>query len=149
MLASLRPDSWNLPLFLHVLGAVALFGGALAVGVVAVAARRRPEHAAMLTRLGFRTLLIVVLPAFVLMRVTGQWIVDKEYPHGHEPGWVDVGFNISDPGLVLILILCVLAWWSARRAGLGRAGMGLAVLAPLYLAALAVAWWAMSAKPGS
>ena len=29
MLASIRPDSWNLPLFVHVLGAMILVGGLL------------------------------------------------------------------------------------------------------------------------
>ena len=34
VLASIRPDSWNFPLFLHVAGA-AVFFGALTVGAVA------------------------------------------------------------------------------------------------------------------
>jgi len=51
-------------------------------------------------------------------------------------------------GLILLIALGVLAWVSARRGGVGRASMAVAILAPVYLAALAVAWWAMSAKPG-
>ena len=40
MLAMIRPDSWNLPLFLHVLGAIALFGGTLAVVVLGFGSSR-------------------------------------------------------------------------------------------------------------
>ena len=35
VLASIRPDSWNFPLFLHVLGAMILVGGTLAGDVLA------------------------------------------------------------------------------------------------------------------
>jgi hypothetical protein len=58
-------------------------------------------------------------------------------------------FVISEPDLILLIALGVLAWVSARRGGVGRASVALAILAPVYLAALAVAWWAMSAKPGA
>jgi hypothetical protein len=56
---------------------------------------------------------------------------------------------MSEGGLVLLVVTAVLAWRSARRGGTGRAAAAVAVLAPLYLVALAVAWFAMSAKPGS
>jgi hypothetical protein len=148
ILLYLRPGSWSLPLYLHVLGATVLFGGTLALTVLAVAAWRRRESAAMLARLAFWTLVAVVLPAWILMRAGAQWIVDKEFP-GNTPGWVDVGFIVSEPGLVLVLALGVVAWLSARRGGTGRLAATLAVLAPVYLAALAVAWFAMSAKPGA
>jgi hypothetical protein len=145
----LRPGSWSLPLFLHVLGATVLFGGTLALTVLAFAAWRGRERAAMLARLAFWTLLVVVLPTWILMRAGAQWIVDKEFPGNNPPGWVDVGFVVSEPGLVLLLALGVVAWLSARRGGTGRLAAALAVLAPVYLAALAVAWFAMSAKPGA
>jgi hypothetical protein len=147
MLALVRPDSWNFPLFLHVLGAIALAGSIGAVTVLAVAARTRSAHAALLSRVAFRTLIFVVLPSWIVMRVGAQLIADKEFPH-KTPGWVDVGFIVSEPGLILLIALGVLAWLSARRGGVGRAAVAVAILAPIYLAALAVAWWAMSAKPG-
>ena len=143
----LRPDSWNLPLFLHVLGATLLFGGVLTVAVFALAGRRTGAKPALFAQLAFRTLLLVVLPAWVLMRAGAQWIVDKEYPD-KTPGWVDVGFLVSEPGLVVLIALGVLAGLSARRGGTGRIAMAVAVLAPVYLLALGVAWFAMSAKPG-
>ena len=147
MLALIRPDSWNFPLFLHVLGAIVLAGSIGAVTVLGLAVRKRGAHAAMLSRVAFRTLIFVVLPSWIVMRVGAQLIADKEFPD-KTPGWVDVGFVVSEPGLVLLIALGALAWVSARRGGVGRASMAVTILAPVYLAALAVAWWAMSAKPG-
>jgi len=148
MLALVRPDSWNFPLFLHVLGAIVLAGSIGAVTVLALAARKRRAHAALLSRLAFRTLILVVVPSWIVMRVGAQLIADKEFPD-KTPGWVDVGFVVSEPGLIVLVALGVLAWVSARRGGVGRASVAVAILAPVYLAALAVAWWAMSAKPGA
>jgi hypothetical protein len=148
MLALVRPDSWNFPLFLHVLGAIFLAGSIGAVTVLAVAARKRTENAALLSKVAFRTLIFVVLPSWIVMRVGAQLIADKEFPD-KTPGWVDVGFVVSEPGLIILIALGVLAWVGARRGGVGRASMAVAILAPVYLAALAVAWWAMSATPGA
>ena len=44
MLAAIRPDSWNLPLFLHVLGAMVLAGGTGAVVVLGVGRHRYSQH---------------------------------------------------------------------------------------------------------
>jgi len=148
MLALVRPDSWNFPLFLHVLGAIVLAGSVGAVTVLAVATRKRRAQGALLSRLAFRTLIFVVVPAWIVMRVGAQLIADKEFPGDTAPGWVDVGFVVSEPGLILLIALGVLGWVSARRGGVGRASMAVAILAPVYLVALVVAWWAMSAKPG-
>lgn len=148
MLALVRPESWNFPLFLHVLGAMVLAGSTGAVTVLALATRKRQAQGELLSRLAFRTLIFVVVPSWIVMRVGAQLIVDKEFS-GKAPGWVGVGFVVSEPGLILLIALGVLAWVSARRGGVGRASVALAVLAPVYLAALAVAWWAMSAKPGA
>jgi uncharacterized membrane protein len=144
----LRPSSWNLPLFLHVLGATVLFGGTLALAILALVVWRRREGAALLSQLAFRLLLFLVLPAWLLMRIAAGWIDGKEFPK-NEPGWVGVGYAVSEGGLVLLIVMAVLAWRSARREGTGRAAAAVAVLAPLYLVALAVAWFAMSAKPGA
>jgi len=148
MLAAIRPDSWNLPLFLHVLGAMVLAGGTGAVVVLGVGRNRYSQHAALLTRLSFRTLVFLVLPAWILMRVSAQLISDKEFPH-NAPGWMDVGFTVSEGGLLILIAAGILAWVGLRRGGMGRAAAAVPALAALYLAALAVAWWAMSAKPGA
>jgi hypothetical protein len=148
MLALIRPDSWNLPLFVHVLGAMILFGGTATVAIAGFAARTRSEHAELLARVGLKTFLFAIIPSWIAMRVGAGWIEGKEFPSGDEPGWVGVGFVVSEPGALLLIALGILAWVSVRRQGVGRAAVAVPVLAGIYLVALAVAWWAMSAKPG-
>ena len=57
MLALVRPDSWNFPLFLHVLGAFVLVGGMAAVATLSIGAWRRPERT-LLAQGALRILLI-------------------------------------------------------------------------------------------
>jgi hypothetical protein len=146
MLAVVRPDSWDLPLFLHVLGATILFGATATVAIVGFAGRTHAQQAPMLARVGLKTFLLGIIPGFILMRAGAGWIVDKEFPD-KTPGWVDVGFAVSEPGAVLLIVLGILAWLSVRRQGSGRIAVVVPVLASIYLVALGVAWWAMSAKP--
>lgn len=146
MIATLRPDSWDPPLFLHVLGAVLLFGGTASIAIVSLAGLRIPEQAALLRTVAFRTMLVVVWPSYVLMRAAAQWILSREGLDEDTPGWVGVGFAVSDAGIVVLLLLTLLGWLALRRA---RAGAWFAGLSVLYLAALGVAWFAMSAKPGA
>ena len=101
MLALIRPDAWNLPLFLHVLGATVLFGTVGVVTAAGFAIRTHGDHQALLTRVAQRTYLLGVIPAYIVMRVAAQWIDGKEFPNGGEPGWVGVGFLVSDAGVVL------------------------------------------------
>jgi hypothetical protein len=148
MLAAIRPDSWNFPLLVHVLGASVLVGGL----VVAVAAQflgwRRPDDAAAFGHLAFRALLFVAFPAWWVMRVGGQWIYSKEGLDelDLEPGWVGVGFVTADFGGLLLLVSIILAGLGARRQKsiLGRIAT---VLAAIVLVAYLVATWAMTAKP--
>jgi hypothetical protein len=151
VLAIQQPPSGNLPLFLHVLGATVLFGGMLALTIVSFAARRGAggEHAPLLSRLFLRAFLLAVVPAYVVMRVGAQWIDSKEYPHGKEPGWVGVGFAVSDVGILVLLVIGIVAFLARRRPGQGWPTKTLPVLSSLYVLALAVAWFAMSGKPGS
>jgi hypothetical protein len=149
MVAAIRPDSWNLPLFLHVLGATLTFGAVGAVALLSFAARGRvAEQAVLLRRWALWTGLLAVVPAFVLMRVAAQWIADKEFPgDAKTPGWLDVGFIVTEPGALLLLVMLILAWFAARRETF-RAAAAVPWLASIYLIALGVAWFAMSAKPG-
>ncbi len=81
------------------------------------------------------------------MRVGAQWILSREgLDDAPAPDWVAVGLVVADGGIVVILLLTLLGWLALRRA---RAGVWFAGLAALYLLALGVAWWAMSAKPGA
>ena len=146
MIAFLRPDAWDFPLFLHVLGATVLFGGVATLAIVSVAGLRIAEHADLLRRLAFRTTLLLVWPAYVVMRVGAQWIVDREHLDKDSPGWVSAGFIVADGGLILLLALTVLGWLALKRPRLGPWFAGLALL---YIVALGVAWFAMSAKPGA
>lgn len=150
MLAVIRPDSWNLPLFLHVLGAVVLFGATSTVAIAGFAGLRWRDHAPLLSRLAVRLWLLAVVPSWFLMRVAAQWILDKEFPGDSKtPGWVDVGFIVSEAGALLLLVLGFLAWIWARGKGTGRAGVVVPWLAAIYVLALGIAMFAMSGKPGT
>jgi hypothetical protein len=146
ILATVRPDSWNLPLFLHVLGATVTFGATGTVALLAFAGRSAGEQTLLLRRLAFRIGLFVLIPAWFVLRLPAQWIDNKEFPH-HEPGWVGVGYPVTEGGAVLIIVMLVLAWFARRRLD-SRAAAVVPWLAAVYLLALGVAWFAMSAKPG-
>jgi uncharacterized membrane protein len=156
MLALVRSGAWEWALLFHVLGAFLTIGGMTLVSAVALAAGR--SGSLELRRLTFRALLVVVLPAFVLMRVAAEW-VRSEDPFPDDLGWLGVGYIVTDAGVVLLLAMLVLGWLNARaarraeprdHAAAPRAPFTtriLAVLAPLYLLALLVAVWAMTTKP--
>jgi hypothetical protein len=143
---SLRPDSFNFPLLVHVLGAMLLIG-TIAAGVTAelVSVRSNaPEH---LRRLAFRTLLLGALPSYILMRVGAEWIHSKEYPKGaSDPTWVGIGYITADGGGVVFLVSLILAGVAARK-GKARLGRVAGFLAAVSLLAWLVAVWAMAGKP--
>jgi hypothetical protein len=149
-LASIRPDSWNLPLLLHVLGAMVLVGAMLAAVTALVAGWRR--DAAPYTRFAFWTLLVVGLPAFIVMRAGAQWISSKEgFSGDDDPAWVGIGFIVSDAGGLLFLVALIVTGIGARRLRAGGETSALtrvaAVLTTVLLAAYVVTVWAMGAKP--
>jgi hypothetical protein len=152
VLASIRPDDWNLPLFLHVLGAMTLVG-ALVLVVLSLASARGGDSAAGL-RLAYRSLLLGAIPAWIVMRVGAQWIASKEGLDDLDepPAWVDIGFVTSEPTLLLLIGATVCAGIASRRAREGgRAFGGLntaaLVLVSITLLAYVLAIWAMSTKP--
>jgi hypothetical protein len=147
MLASIRPDDWNLPLIVHVGGAMLLVGALVVVLATTAAGRRGGDDAAVLVRLGFRALLLGVLPAYVVMRGGAEWVASTEGVG--DPAWIGIGYGVADGGLLLAVIATVLAWRASRRGG-GGGGLGRAVagLSALLLVAYVVAMWAMTAKPG-
>jgi hypothetical protein len=151
VLAIARPDSWDFPLFLHVLGAMVLVGGLL-TGASTIAFARGD---ARFLRLGYWTLLAVALPGYIVMRIGAQWLYAKgpweDLPEGvDEPTWLGIGWIVADAGAVLVLIALILGGIGVRRlrdgkgAGLLKACM---VNAWIGLAAALVAVWAMSGKP--
>jgi hypothetical protein len=147
MFALIRPDSWDLPLFVHVAGAMLLVGALVVVLAVSAAALHRGDGAAVLTRLAFRGLVLGVLPAYVVMRVGAEWVASKESLD--DPTWIGIGYGAADGGLLLAVVAAVLAWRAARRGAAGPGGLGRAVvvLSALLLVAYVVALWAMTTKP--
>ena len=147
MVAAIRPDAWNLPLLVHVTGAMLLVASLGVVLALMAGSLRWGEHAEVLTGLAFRASLVGVLPAYVVMRAGAEWIA-SEAAWG-EPAWIGIGFVTADGGLLLAIIATVLAWRAARRGAHGPAGAGRAVvgLSIVMLVAYAVAIWAMTAKP--
>jgi hypothetical protein len=148
MVAAIRPDGWDLALFVHLAGAMLLVGALVVVVVTMAGALRRGDGAEVLTRLAFRALLIGVLPAYVVMRVGAEWIASKENVPD-DADWIGIGYSTADGGLVLAIIAVVLAWRAARRgaAGPGGLGRGVLVLGAVLIVAYAVTIWAMVSKP--
>lgn len=144
---SIRPTSFDLPLFLHVLGAMALFGAMLASTILSWVSWPRPD-VAILRRATLRSLLLVAIPAYVLMRAGAQWIYSKEGFSGkNDPTWIGIGFGVADAGLLVLIVTAGFAvWWS--RSGKAVPGRIVAGLSTVYLVLLAVAWLAMSGKWG-
>lgn len=155
MLAVIRPDSWNYPLFMHVLGAMVLVGALITAGTAQALSWRPERNAAAYSRLSFRTLLIVAIPAWFVMRIGAEWIYSKEKwaDVPNEPDWLGVGYITADLGGILLLVSVILAGFGARR--LARAEGGSTILARsagalalVVLALYVIALWAMTAKPG-
>ena len=146
--AVIRPDHWDFPLFLHVGGAMLLVGALVVVTATMAAALRNGEGVEVLTRLAFRTLLIGVIPAYILMRGGAEWIASEEGVPA-DLDWLGIGYAVADGGLLLTLIAAVLAWRVARRGAAGPGGVGRAVfvLAAVLILAYGVAIWAMATKP--
>jgi hypothetical protein len=144
VLAAIRPDDWNFPLFLHVLSAMVLFG-AVVLAVLSVAGGSQAG-----LRLGFRSLLIGAIPAWIAMRLSAQWIASEEnlLDEGVDtPAWVDIGFITSEGSFLVLVAATVCAGIGARRersAGLRTATV---VLVTITIVAYVVALWAMSTKP--
>jgi hypothetical protein len=150
-LGAIRPDEWNFPLFVHVLGAMILVGGLLTgAGILAFA---RGE--ASFLRLGYWSLLAVSLPGWVIMRIGAQWIYteedwDKLAEGVDEPGWLSTGAFIGDVGGLVLLVSLAVGGLGVYRLREGR-GAGLLkatlVLSIILLVAYVVAVWAMTGKP--
>jgi hypothetical protein len=141
MLAAVHPD---FPVFLHVLGAATLVGAVAATCILAASSQRWP----WLRRVAFRTLLFVVIPAWLVMRLAGQWVDSREDIPG-DPTWLGIGYIVGDLGLVILIAATLVGWWSTRRPDRRWPGQTVAALSGVYLIALLVAMFAMSGKPGS
>ena len=153
MILTIRPDSWNFPLLLHVGGAMLLVASITVAIVVFVQSwrERDPDSSAKLFRFGARTMLFAALPAFLLMRIAAEWIVSRENLSNSNATWIGIGFGTSDvSGLILLvtLILTGIAGRRSRRGGeLGKMAKIGGALPIVLLALYLVAIWAMTTKP--
>jgi hypothetical protein len=148
VLAAIRPDDWNFPLFLHVLGAMILVGATLTGASTLAFARGDPR----LLRLGYWTLLVVGLPSYVLMWAAAHWIYSKEGLDESpiDSAWTTIGFVVAEGGAVFFVASLIVGGIGVRRLGTGK-GAGLLkatmILSLILLAAYVVAVWAMAGKP--
>jgi hypothetical protein len=148
IVGAVRPDEWNFPLFVHVLGAAILVGGLLSGAGVLAFARGQVSF----LRLGYWSLLAVALPGWIVMRIGAAWIYSEENWDDvqDEPGWLETGAFIGDVGGLVLLLSLALGGFGVYRLREGR-GSGLLkatlVLSIILLLAYVVAVWAMAGKP--
>ena len=130
----------SLALFVHILGAMTLVGSLVLV-LVALADRD--------LRLGYRSMLLGVVPGWIVMRGGAEWIAEKEGLNDLDPApdWVGIGYSVADPMLLFIIIATVCAGLAARRQSTGGLRTAALVLVALMILASGVAIWAMATKP--
>ena len=152
ILAALRPDDWDFPLLVHVLGAGLLVGGLVTAVTALLLGWRRDS--AFYSRVGFWSLLVVAFPAWWIMRIGAEWIYSKENWDDveEEPAWLGIGYITADLGGLLLLISIILTGIGMRRLRRGDAEKSVltqigGAVSSLALLAYIVAMWAMTAKP--
>src|SRR3954454_9390440 len=152
VLALVRPSAWNLPLFIHIAGAMALVASLVLASFTLKIARDRGDQPA--AQFAFRVLWRFTLPAYLVMRVGAQLILSKEKLEDSNASWIGIVFGASDVGLLLLIIGIVLAGLMAKRAKAGTSVAGAtqlrvaSALTGVLLLAYIVAIWAMTTKPG-
>ncbi len=105
----MRPDA---QLFLHIVGATALFGSLLTVAALGLVGRRQAEptsfaDASLVTTLGFG------VPAWLLMFIFGSWTKSKEgLPNSVD--WVKQPVSIAVVG-IFVLVACAGVAFSWKR----------------------------------
>jgi hypothetical protein len=142
-----RSDAAEFWLFLHVLGGMVAVG-ALALCVVSLIAAWRTGSPA-LTRLGWRALIYAAVPGYILLRVSAQLVLDKEGLNDADLAWIDIGFMVTDAGVLLLIVAGLLLGVVVRRGESGptiRARVATGLVSVLLVAYL-VAIWAMTTKP--
>jgi hypothetical protein len=137
----MRPDA---QLFLHIVGATALFGSLLTLAAIGLAGRRAATQdafagAALLTTLAFG------VPAWVLMFAFGSWTKSKE----HLPdtvAWVSQPAAIAVAGIFVLVAAAGVSYSWKRRPESGWQPLLLGIAGLGYAVALGFAWWMMTAK---
>ena len=149
VLAALRVE--GLPIFLHILGAMVLVGSLLLAGTVLAGVWR--DGSVDRTRFAYRTLLIAVIPSWLVTRVFAQVVADKPaFEADEEKAWIGIGYMTTEVGLLLLIGATVAAGVGSRRAlrdggPVGASGRVSAVLVWILVVAYVIAIWAMTTKP--
>jgi uncharacterized membrane protein len=134
--------------FFHILIAILALGTSAGLGIVLEFYGDHPTHGAFLLRAIRRVVAFFVIPGYVLMLVTGLWMVNLSWPLTTE--WIKTALVLWCIGLALLAIFLVvlrrqLGLLETGGAGsssyqrvslLGRglgAGLGLVVIVTLYL----------------
>ena len=108
VIAFVRPDSWNFPLFVHIVGATILVGGLLTERDRAGRSRKATRSC---SGSGTGRCWAVSLPGYVIMRIGAEWIYAKEnwddVPDSLIPAWLEIGYIIADLGAVVLLIALI------------------------------------------
>ncbi len=148
----IRPDSWNLPLLLHVGGAMALVASVTVAAVALLQGWRTGDDAsaASLKRFGARTLLYAAIPSFFVMRIAAEWALSREGLENSNASWIGDGFIAADGGAVLLIVATIVANLAVRRApdsGLGKLAKVGAAISLVMIALYVFAIWAMTTKP--
>ena len=146
-----RPDDLNVLLFVHILGAMLLVGSLLLAGTVFAGVWR--SGSAERARFGYKTLLIAVIPSWLVTRVIAQVLADKpDYKPFEESAWIGIGYMTTEFGLLLLIAATITAGVGSRRAlreggPVGTSARVAAVLVWLLVVLYVVAIWAMTTKP--
>jgi hypothetical protein len=146
-----RPDDLNLLLFIHILGAMVLVGSLLLAGTVLAGVWR--DGSADRTRLAYKTLLIAVIPSWLVTRVVAQILADKpDYKPFEDSAWIGIGYMSTEFGLLLLIGATVAAGVGSRRAlreggQVGTSGRVAGVLVWILTVLYVITIWAMTAKP--
>jgi hypothetical protein len=134
MLAYSRPF---LPLFLHVLGAMTLFGVMITAVITSLAGRARASFATLLAG----------IPAWIVAWGGAIWIEGKEDLPG-DPTWIGIGHAALEFPLIVCLLPSIYFAYRWKAKGSAVAARVVTVLSSIYLLALTVAMLAMSGKWG-
>jgi uncharacterized cupredoxin-like copper-binding protein len=150
--AAIRPAGQDFPVLLHIVGATIVFGALLASVVSIAFARGRIR----LFRLGYFSLLLIALPGWILMRLSGEWIYRKQgwddVPDQlQDPTWLRIGFGVADWGGLLFLVALLVGGVAVTRLRSGKSGAGLLKVTMSIAVVLAIGYvgavWAMTGKP--
>jgi hypothetical protein len=105
------------------------------------------------TRFAYKTLLIAVIPSWLITRVFAQILADKpDYKPFEESAWIGIGYMTTELGLLLLIGATVAAGVGSRHAlreggTVGTSGKVAGALVWILTVLYVITIWAMTAKP--